>query len=936
MLMCRLFSYQNQILNHLNSFNILGRCLFPATGYLFLTWETLSIIKGKSLNDFCVEFEDVKFLRATNMTDTSIPITIVIQPGTGRFEISEGSSALVTGVVRACEKPEFSTFTTERDPSRVLPTTDFYKELRLRGYHYGGLFKSVLESSFDALYARVAWADSWIAFMDCLLQIQIVQSDTRSLYLPTSIQKITIDPRHHCTSLVNENDQPYFNVHASKDLKTLRSGGVEIINVQVSPVSRRKSPSVPVLESYQFIPYNSSEVMTFSNSARVIVQLALENNAEYVVKAVETGEENKKMMLPLIRDALLDLPLITPNLTYLSSNTVEEQEQIVTENTKLSAHKKCLLVILGQCTDEAIKDAESSLIDGGLLIIRENSYDANFAIPSNFHKFGSILTNNEILFLYHNVKTPMTKPLTAIHISNLDSNFEWIEETKKVIKNGPILLVAEKEPDSGVIGLVNCMRKEPEGKSIRCMFIDDPTAPKFSLNDPFYQKQLKLELAINVFRNGKWGSYRHLQINNNATEGTVQNHCYVNATVKSDLSSLKWFEGGLNHIKIQSDLVDIHYAALNFRDVMLATGKLSGEVFAKSRMELECLLGMEYSGKTRDGKRVMGLVNSGALSTCVKPDPHLMFEVPKSWSLAEAATVPCVYGTVYSAFFVTTKIEAGKSILIHAGTGGVGLAAIRVAFAYGLEVFTTVSTEDKKNFLLKEFPQLKAENVGNSRDTSFEEMIITRTKGKGVDYVLNSLAEEKLHASIRCLGFGGKFLEIGKFDMANDTKIGMNIFLKEISFHSVMLDRLFGESGEKKLVISSDPFCLEISTYFFLFFQHVKKLLENDIKTGIVKPLKTNIYRASQVEKAFRFLATGKHMGKVLLKIRENETDAVTLPITVSPKVYCNPNHSYIIPGGLGGFGLELADWLVLRGCKNLVLSSSRGITKQYQAYRVK
>jgi fatty acid synthase len=174
--------------------------------------------------------------------------------------------------------------------------------------------------------------------------------------------------------------------------------------------------------------------------------------------------------------------------------------------------------------------------------------------------------------------------------------------------------------------------------------------------------------------------------------------------------------------------------------------------------------------------------------------------------LAEAATIPAVYGTVYSAFFISTKIEKGKSILIHAGTGGVGLAAIRVAFAYGLEVFTTVSTEEKKKYLLEEFPQLKAENIGNSRDTSFETMIKTRTKGRGVDYVLNSLAEEKLLASLRCLGKGGKFLEIGKFDMANDTKIGMSHFLKELSFHSIMVDKLFKAPREEKMV-STRFFC---------------------------------------------------------------------------------------------------------------------------------
>lgn len=112
--------------------------------------------------------------------------------------------------------------------------------------------------------------------------------------------------------------------------------------------------------------------------------------------------------------------------------------------------------------------------------------------------------------------------------------------------------------------------------------------------------------------------------------------------------------------------------------------------------------------------------------------------------------------------------------------------------------------------------------------------------------------------------------------------------------------------------------------------------MEKDIKAGIIKPLKTNIFDASQVEQAFRFLASAKHIGKVVLKVRENEKDLSTLPITVVPRVYCSPDHSYIIPGGLGGFGLELADWLVLRGCRKLVLSSSRGITKSYQSYRIK
>lgn len=118
--------------------------------------------------------------------------------------------------------------------------------------------------------------------------------------------------------------------------------------------------------------------------------------------------------------------------------------------------------------------------------------------------------------------------------------------------------------------------------------------------------------------------------------------------------------------------------------------------------------------------------------------------------------------------------------------------------------------------------------------------------------------------------------------------------------------------------------------------QFVRSLVDNDIKRGVVKPLKTNIFEANDVEQAFRFMASGRHIGKVLLKIRENEADEQSLPISAISRIYCDSSESFIVVGGLGGFGLELADWLILRGCRKLVMSSSRGITNAYQASRIK
>lgn len=110
-------------------------------------------------------------------------------------------------------------------------------------------------------------------------------------------------------------------------------------------------------------------------------------------------------------------------------------------------------------------------------------------------------------------------------------------------------------------------------------------------------------------------------------------------------------------------------------------------------------------------------------------------------------------------------------------------------------------------------------------------------------------------------------------------------------------------------------------------------LLNNDIASGVIKPLKTTIFDANNLEEAFRFMANGKHIGKVL--IRQQESDTSSSSLTTINRFYCDPNQSFVIVGGTGGFGLELAEWLVLRGCKKLILSSSRGITNQNQFLRI-
>lgn len=276
-----------------------------------------------------------------------------------------------------------------------------------------------------------------------------------------------------------------------------------------------------------------------------------------------------------------------------------------------------------------------------------------------------------------------------------------------------------------------------------------------------------------------------------------------------------------------------------------------------------------------------------------------------------------VYMTVYLAFFHYSRIEKGKSILIHAGSGGVGLAAIRVAIGYGLEVFTTVSSDEKRKFLLNEFSALDGKHIGNSRDTTFETMIMRQTAGRGVDFVLNSLSDDKLQASIRCLADGGVFLEVGKFDMLTGSKISLHHFLRGIRFAAVLLKH-------QELFKSEE------------MVESIVDQLKKDIELNIIKPLKTTVFAADEIEEAFRYFAASKHIGKVLINVREhNGSGSQQSIIEVQPRIYFDTDKSYIVPGGLGGMGMEFVDFMILRECKKLVLSSSRGISSSYQRYRL-
>ncbi|THD00081.1 hypothetical protein EYZ11_000406 [Aspergillus tanneri] len=360
---------------------------------------------------------------------------------------------------------------------------------------------------------------------------------------------------------------------------------------------------------------------------------------------------------------------------------------------------------------------------------------------------------------------------------------------------------------------------------------------------------------------------------------------------------------------LPSDSIEIHvsYVGLNFRDVLLAMGQLQGGMLGQECSGIVTAVGA-YVTEFHVGDRVFA-VSPGSLSTYTRCPASSAWSVPRDMSLEVAASVPTVFCTAYYSLIDLGRLSKGESILIHAAAGGVGQAAIIIAQSIGAKIFTTVGSEEKKRFLMEAY-NLADEQILFSRDTSFAQGILHATGGEGVDVALNSLGGDALQATFRCVAPFGRFIEIGKRDIEQNARLEMAPFDKNISFASVDLNLVRAKRPEilRKLLRKSIDFLVQ------------KKALSRWMITTI--PI-------SEIEAGFRALQGGQVIGKMVVKMVDSIDDKEATLVKVHParklEKLLPPNASYIVVGGTGGIGLDLASWLPSKGATHLILVSRSG-----------
>ncbi|QUQ64259.1 type I polyketide synthase [Kutzneria sp. CA-103260] len=320
----------------------------------------------------------------------------------------------------------------------------------------------------------------------------------------------------------------------------------------------------------------------------------------------------------------------------------------------------------------------------------------------------------------------------------------------------------------------------------------------------------------------------------------------------------------------------VRAAGVNFRDVFDALGMNRREATPMGSEAAGVVVEVGPGVDLRPGDRVFGMCD-GAFGPLAVTDHRLLAPIPDGWTFEQAATVPLVFLTAYYGLHDLMGLKHGESLLVHAGAGGVGMAAIQLAQHWGVEVYATAS--ERKHVVLQEMG-VPPERIASSRTLDFEQAFLAETGGRGVDVVLNSLAGEFVDASLRLLPRGGRFAEMGKTDIRTEVPDG-------VAYRAFDLAELPPAEIRVRLA--------ELLGLF---------------RSGALRPLPVTTWDVRHARDAFRHISQARHVGKVVLTM---------------PRQW-DPDGTVLVTGGTGGVGRLLVKHLVTRhGVRNLLLAARHG-----------
>ena len=386
-----------------------------------------------------------------------------------------------------------------------------------------------------------------------------------------------------------------------------------------------------------------------------------------------------------------------------------------------------------------------------------------------------------------------------------------------------------------------------------------------------------------------------------ASSDTISSLFVLKAAGDGVIDNLAFFpenrrQPGRHEIEIAVEAV-----GLNFRDVLNALKMLPDSDFP---------LGGECAGRVvavgeevedlQVGDEVLAFA-LGAFRSHVTVRRDLVYPKPAGMSFATAASIPVVFLTASYALHHLSNIAEGDTILIHAATGGVGLAAVQIAQAAGAEIFATAGNSEKRDYLRS----LGVQHIMDSRSVDFAEKILEQTRGRGVDFVLNSLSGEMIPKSLSVVRAGGTFFEIGKRDIWDKRDVAD--YRPGIVYHVFDMAAVADETPT--------------------IIQTLLHALMKQFASNRLKPLKSTLFDKDQITEAFRTMARAKHIGKIVVLMNKDEAIKRRALNKTADK-----SGTHLITGGLGALGIVAAHWLIEKGACQIALAGRHAPDEQVRS----
>jgi acyl transferase domain-containing protein/NADPH:quinone reductase-like Zn-dependent oxidoreductase/acyl carrier protein len=357
-------------------------------------------------------------------------------------------------------------------------------------------------------------------------------------------------------------------------------------------------------------------------------------------------------------------------------------------------------------------------------------------------------------------------------------------------------------------------------------------------------------------------------------------------------------EPGVGEIEVR-----VHRVALNYKDLLKIEGRLAPlaleNTFGGTAIGEECAGVVVRCGPGSGfapGDRVVAVGARGFRSYATVPEDFAV-KIPDGIGM-EAAAIPVAWMTAYHGLVEIARLQPGERVLVHHASGGLGFAAVAIARWVGAEIFATAGSAEKQQLLR----DLGIAHVFSSRSLDFAQRVHEATGGEGIDVVIGAQSGPALHAGLGTLRTGGRYVEVGKKDIAEDGSLPLHAFRRNLIFASVDMDRLAKE--RPRVVRDTLRTVLAHFAAGHFALDHVRT------------------FSARKIGEAFAEMARSAHVGKLLVDFSSGDVEVAEAP-GVGPLV--KRDGCYLVTGGTSGFGLATGRWLAEQGAGKVVLVSRSG-----------